>query len=770
MSARVCLLLLILAGTILCCASAQQAELQAAERLDAQQKCEQAEQIYQRMLARGAPSAALLNNLGSHYLVCGPPDKAQAAFERLHKLNPAHFNANLQLAKFALQRKDAAAALAHLSGLGDRDPEVLLARAEALSLSGKRDAASRILDALLKTAGNDPRMLYAIGVTCGRAGLFAQAETAFSAVLTQLPDDFDVLYNVGLAAARAGHPDRARLSFEVALKVKPGDVDALYELGRVESRLGQHTRAVYLLAQARQSAPQRADVLLALARAAQAGEFFGDALAAYDDYLKLQPADDMVRRDRAMVLGRTRTSVKEALAELTAYVSRHPGDAEGHYDLALVLSQDQQDQALEEASRAVALAPTLEPARFVRAWLLEQTGRAEEAIAELRSALKLNPRDAHALDLLGVACLALERRAEAEQALRQAVELAPEESNFLFHFARALIELGRKAEAQPYLDRFNRLRQAPARVPHEAPGLIEAATLSPAEASRRVLERFREALVTAPNDAALRANFGAALLAAGRTDEAAAAYRELLALTPSAAIAHEAGTTLLAFEQYALARDFLQRAAAERPSARIDLAQALLFTDGPREALLAIEGLSAGQEAGDALLVKARILDAAGQPAESDEALAEGLRHSISRPRLVEDSALLLLRHRQAARALEAVDSALKAAPADASLRLVRIVTLHALGRDADAERELRDIERRWPEWDRAYLIDGLILQRLARPAEARRKIDIALSLGIRDAAAQCALRTASAGAAPDPQCACQPGVYEPFFAPCPAR
>jgi Flp pilus assembly protein TadD len=226
----------------------------------------------------------------------------------------------------------------------------------------------------------------------------------------------------------------------------------------------------------------------------------------------------------------------------------------------------------------------------------------------------LNPRDARALDLLGVSLLALERPAEAEQSLRQAVQLAPEESNFLFHLSRALIELGRTAEAQPYLERFKQLRQAPARVPREAPGLIEAATLSPAERSRLAIEQMREALATHPNDAVLRNNLAAALLAAGRNTEAGIAYRELLALPPNASLAHEAGTTLLAFEQYALARDFLQLAAAGRPSARIDLAQALLFTAGPREALLAIEGPSAGQEAGDALLVKARILDAAGRP------------------------------------------------------------------------------------------------------------------------------------------------------------
>jgi Flp pilus assembly protein TadD len=639
-----------------------------------------------------------------------------------------------------------------------------------LQLAGRRAEAGKIVETLRGAAAGDAATLYTLGVTSGRMGLYAEAEECFNALLAQAPNDYEILYNLGLAASRAGHDQRAQQALEVALKLRPEDAATLFELGRVESRLGHHTRAVYLLAQAHKRAPARADVLLALARAAQLGEFFGDALVAYDEYLKLQPGDDMVRRDRAMLLGRSRTGVKDAIAELNAYVARHPRDAEGHYDLALVLSQEQQAKALAEATLAVTLAPELEPARYVRAWLLEQTGRAEEAIGELRAALRLNPRDARALDLQGVSLLALERPAEAERSLRKAVELAPEEGNYLFHLARALIELGRTAEAQPYLERFKQLRQAPARVPREAPGLIEAATRSPAERSRIAIEQMREALSSHPNDAVLRNNLAGALLAAGRSAEAEAAYRELLALPPSASVAHEAGLTLLAFEQYPLARDFLERAEVESASARIDLAQALLVTAGPREALLAIEKLPAGQETGDALLVKARILDAAGRTAESDQALAEGLRHAVSRSQLVEDSVLLLLRHKQAGRALKAVDSALAAAPADAGLRLVRAVTLHALGRDADAERELGDIERRWPEWDRPYLIDGLILQRLARPAEARRRIDIALSLGIRDAAAQCALGLANPGAAPEPQCACQPGVYEPFFAPCPAR
>src|SRR5438874_4984503 len=95
--------------------SAGAQDLREAARLDAEQKCSEAERIYQQALAQGSASAALLNNIGNHYLVCGDSEKARSYFERIVQSNPQHANANLQLAHIATDRHQGARALQYLS-------------------------------------------------------------------------------------------------------------------------------------------------------------------------------------------------------------------------------------------------------------------------------------------------------------------------------------------------------------------------------------------------------------------------------------------------------------------------------------------------------------------------------------------------------------------------------------------------------------------------------------------------------------------------------
>ena len=703
---------LILAGALACGLFAQEQALREAARLDAEQKCNEAEVIYQKVLAGGPPSPALLNNLGNHYVACRQPDKARTYFERLLKVNPAHLNANLQLGQIA----------------------------ESLP----HDKAAPLLDELARTAGTDPRLLFALGLTCGRIGFYDKAEAVFSTLLTRVPGDFDVLFNLGLSTARAGHYDRAQRTFEAALKARPNDVDTLYELGRVEANLKDYNRAIYLLAQARQRAPQRPEVLLALARAAQMAAYYGDSILAYDDYLKLRPEDDAVRRDRALLQGYSRTGRKQGYDELTQYVEKHPEDPIGFYDLAQLTDRIDRTQALERVTTAVRLDPKFEPARYYRAWLLKQLGRNEESVKELEAAVRLNPNDARALDLLGLNYLDLEKPAEAEKPLRQALALSPNDGDILFHLGRSLMELGRAAEAKPILERFQKVRQQPARLPREDPGVIESATLTRAERAGRMIEQLRK-------DPSLKLNLGTVLLEEGRTEEAAATFRELLATNPGSEASREAGTTLLRFEQYALAKDFLER----DPKSRLDLAIALFFAEGPAAALKVLEQVPKGEDTGDVMLLKAEILD---------DAEAISVQHPITRPRLAEQAALLLVRHKQGAKALAMIEQAQKSSPDDAGLMLTKVVAFSSAGRNKDAVKTVREIETRWPEWDRPYLIEGLLLERESHFTEARQRIQIAQALGSQDPAALCALARMTSAT---PKCACQPGLYELFFPNC---
>jgi tetratricopeptide (TPR) repeat protein len=458
-------------------------------------------------------------------------------------------------------------------------------------------------------------------MTCGQIHLYAQAERAFGEIVKHYPDDLDVLHDLGLAAARASDYGRARRAFETVLKARPQDVDTLYDLGRVEEAQHDYTRAMYLLAQARQLAPQRPDVILALARAAQFGGYYGGSILAYDEYLKLRPDDDLVRCDRALVFGFTRGGLEGGLRDLRLYLEKHPTDGVGYYDLAQLSDRVDRDEALRCVSKAIQASPELEKAHYYRAWLLEKLGRLEESAAELQRVILLDAHDVRAWDLLGLDYLNLRQPAQAEKPLRKALALEPNDPDVLFHLSRALIETGRESEAQPLVKGFKEAQNRSPPVSREEAGMIEAASLSSAERSKQVVEQLTQHARTHPIDAEIRLSLASALLSTGRLGEALSVFRELLTANPQADLLEKAGVTFLRFDQFVLARQFVERAASAQGSMSLDLAIAVLFTDGPSQAMKILNEVPEGQDTGDRLLLRAKILDAAGQSAEADRVL-----------------------------------------------------------------------------------------------------------------------------------------------------
>ncbi len=744
-------------------AGAQESPLRQAARLDAEQKCGEAEHFYQQALAQGPPSPALLNNLGNHYLLCGDAEKARVYFERLVKINPRHPNANLQLARLAAERHDGVRALDYLAQVQDSQPAIRMLRAEALHWAGQPAAALTVLDGVEREAAADPRLEYLYGITCARIGAYERAVPAFNAVLVQHPDDFDVLFNLGRAAARANLYDRALHALEVATKLQPRNLDALMELAGVNAAMGDYARAIYLLAQAGKLAPGRPEIPLAMAHAAQAGEYYGDAALAYDEYLRLKPGDDQARRDRALVCGFTETRQAEGLKDLTAYVQKHPTDPLGYHDLAQLTWRDHPQQALDALTTAVRLDPGLAPAQVDLGWLLNRMGRTAEAIPHFQKAVEISPRDSRALAQLGAAYISLDRAADAEKVLRQALAISPGDPEILMHLGRALMDLGHEQEARQYLSQFQKIQPRRVRGPWRQPAMIEAASLPPAERSKREIERLRKEAGAHQDDPELQLRLASLLLADGRVEEAEAEFRVLLTRNAESRTWLQAGSYLLAFERYGLAREFLERAAAANPAANLDLAIATFYLDGPAKALGVLEKTPNPQRSGDYLLLKAKILDAAGEPAESEKVLEQGLQLAVSRPQVAKEAALLLVRHGRKDLALEFLA---KAAGNDPDLLLTRAVVLALADRPGAAEKALKQIESQWPEWDRVYLAHGLLLEK-AQPREARQQFQTALALGSQDASGRCALARLASATLPGPQCSCAGGLYEMLFPPC---
>jgi tetratricopeptide (TPR) repeat protein len=414
---------------------------------------------------------------------------------------------------------------------------------------------------------------------------------------------------------------------------------------------------------------------------------------------------------------------------------------------------------------ALRLDPAFVPAHVSRAWLLHRLGRTAEAVEHLKSALAVAPDNLRALDQLGVAYLALDRPAEAEKVLQQAIAISPDDPDVLMHLGRALMAAGREEEGARALARYRQMRPQLFRNPRSEPGMIESATLSETDRRAREMDRFRRLSQSRPDDPVLRLNLAQLLLADGRVDEAAVEYRQLLTLDAGAAIWEDAGRFLLAAEQYALAREFLERAAPQRPAAHLDLAIAVLHTEGPAAALKAIDEIPENERAADFLLTKARILDKAGNRQEAGKLLIEGARRTILRPEVACQAAMLLLRDGQEKSALDVIARTIVSAPENSELLLMRAAVLSLLDPYA-AEKQLQEIQSRWPEWDRPYVIHGLLLEQGKRQTEALRQLKTAIALGSGETAARCAVARLSAAPAPD-ACACQSGLRAFLIAKC---
>jgi serine/threonine-protein kinase len=139
---------------------------------------------------------------------------------------------------------------------------------------------------------------------------------------------------------------------------------------------------------------------------------------------------------------RSREAVERAL-EL------EPDMPEGHAHLGRIrmLHDWDWEGARQSFSRALDLAPGNAAALRGSGALAMSTGRLDEAIAQLRDAVKRDPLTTAAYIALGMSLLAADRASEAEAAYRKALEVAPRRGGSNAPLAMALLAQGRGREA-----------------------------------------------------------------------------------------------------------------------------------------------------------------------------------------------------------------------------------------------------------------------------------------------------------------------------------
>jgi len=160
------------------------------------------------------------------------------------------------------------------------------------------------------------------------------------------------------------------------------------------------------------------------------------------------------------------------------------------------------------------------------------------------------------------------------------------------------------------------------------------------------------------------------------------------------------------------------------------LAVSRFHAQGPQAALAELDQIPVAYRQGDYYLLRAQILDAMGKTQDAVDALNLGMRAAPTRPDVYLQAAGFLLKHNLLREASNLLDQASRILPDDRELLLAHVVTLELLRRETDAQNLLGTIQARWPKWDRAYQLKGMLLEIQLKSPEARKTLEKAIALG----------------------------------------
>ena len=438
-----------------------------------------------------------------------------------------------------------------------------------------------------EAAGLDPdeaRWPYYLGFLHQVRGEAALAAAALERARKLAPDDPATLLRLARARFETGELEAAETLFRRNLEVHPPNAAAAHAgLARIAASRNQHATTVerYEAALALQPGATRLHYPLALAyrelgdttRAEEHLGLRGDAPVTFPDPLAV--ALDREAAGAALHVNRAGIALaegrhEEAVAEYRLAVAADPDHATARSELGMLLAAGGDlAGARVELEAARRLEPEISSHHEALARVLAAEGRELEAIPLFRRAVELDPQRATAHLQLGAALARSGSLREAQESFNRALELDPASSAARLGRAEVMLELGLPRGAAEDLEavlrsdpdnaRANlRLGEARHGLGESAAALarFEAALAGNLEQRERIaalvgaanvlvasgnpaaaVERYRQALVLAPDLEGAAFNLAGALTILGREDEAIGQYGGILERHPENTLA-----------------------------------------------------------------------------------------------------------------------------------------------------------------------------------------------------------------------------------------
>jgi len=339
-----------------------------------------------------------------------------------------------------------------------RDAAMLLERA------GQVAEAEAAWGAIAKAHPLNPEPLAHMGLLEARQEHYTKATALYRKALVLDPAMPGLRMNLGLALFKDGEYKEAIQIFEPMLKAQPAsspEVDRLSILiGMSHYGLGQYAQAVPYLKMAASHDAQNLPLRLTLAHSCLLSHQYQCVLDAYHEIIALNAES----AEADMLVGEALDEMKDstgAIREFRAAIQVNPKEPNAHFGLGYLLwTLKQYDEAAKEFQAELDNDP-----EHVQAMLyladseiqLEQTQAAEPLLIK---ALKLNPASSMGHLDLGIAYSETKRNDDALRELRAAIKLAPEDVTAHFRLAQLYRSLGKPAEAKIEFDKAKGINTA----------------------------------------------------------------------------------------------------------------------------------------------------------------------------------------------------------------------------------------------------------------------------------------------------------------------
>ncbi|PYV07190.1 MAG: hypothetical protein DMG26_01005 [Acidobacteria bacterium] len=383
-------------------------------------------------------------------------------------------------------------------------------------------------------------------------------------------------------------------------------------------------------------------------------------------------------------------------------------------------SLDPPQRAPSASARATGLKAAPAKEKFAEAQRMLREGALEQALEEVREGLKLEPRSAEGLNLLGIIYEQQKDYAQSEAAFRQALELNPRSTE-------AHNNLGISYVAQKKLDRAERefastLGIDPRdRTANYNMGLVRLAERKPKEAIV-FLGRVN------PPDPSTQLNLVQAYLEAGRRAEALKLVNTLSNRAPNDVRLHfSLGVVLASQKQYAPAVRELELADALEPRTfeiLHDLGQAYLRTKHLDKAETVLErALALKPDSPDTLYLLAQVCADQRKTLQALELLLRARRLAPQNTDIIFLMGRLSMMQSYFEDAIQVLEEGVKLAPERADLHAALGESYFTVGKVPTAMREFETLIKLDPS-ARSYAFMGLCYRHLGRFEEAKKYLD----------------------------------------------